>query len=1251
MHKSKLLFSIILCLPFFAESQVSTNTRVLKQTQILLEQQDKVLAEKLLNLAFKKGWKLVITGMNGQKAILADVDPAGYPMYTTTLSNVAAAATINTTQIWPGGRTGLNLTGASDNMKGKMGIWDGGKIRSTHVELVNRILQKDNATDISDHATHVTGTLMAAGVNPPAKGMAFGLQQLIAYDFTTDVTEMFGEADKLLVSNHSYGTISGWRYNETEKRWEFNGEANATQDYKFGYYDNKSMLWDSIAYNAPYYLIVMSGGNNRNENGPAVGQPYWRFDANNTMINAGNRPEGISSNDGYDIIPGQANAKNILTVGAAAAISGGYSRPDDVALSAFSSWGPTDDGRIKPDVVAVGVNLLSSIGASDNAYATFSGTSMSSPNAAGSLFLLQEHYSKLNSGRFMRAATLKGLAIHTTEEAGPFPGPDYQNGFGLLNMEKAANVITSKNTDQLIQENVLSNGAVYSLPIVASGKGELIATLSWTDPKGISDFANRLNNPTKKLVNDLDMVIKKGTTTYQPYVLNPAFPGAAATKGNNVTDNVEKVVVSDVIPGETYTIEIKHKGILQRDQQAYSLLVSGVGGTAYCTSAATTNTGTRIDSVALGNFSFSPPAGCTTYSNFTGSTINVEANQPLTLSIKVGSCDASVRDKIIKAFIDWNNDGDFSDAGELIAQSAVITGIGVFTTRITTPQNLPINYLSLLRIVVVETANVNDVLSCGSYTRGETQDYRIKISTPTNDVGISEIVSPNTSACNNREQLITIKIKNYGASAQSRIPLNVVVKKGTVTVANLSFIYPLNIAGFGEGEYTFQTTVDLQAGTYTITATTGSTTDQNNSNNQFTQTVVVTAPTAPAGVAEICSPTEAKLRATPSAGDVLYWFNSPTANNPIANGTFVTTNVIPANKTYYLARNIRARVGPASKLDFDNGGYNAFSGNYINFTNDVPVTIESARLYIGNAGKINIIVADIISNDATTGSYTYRPISSKLLTVYPTTPNPQPGLVTGNNAADTGAVFYLNLSVRTPGQHAIIVQCMDGATIFRNNGISPNPYPFSIPGVFSITGNSATLASDPNFNQTFYYFFYAMKIATAGCGSERVAIVASTAPLPVVTIAGNVLTSSVATGNQWYKNDVGISGATDQTYTATEPGLYKVINISAFGCMAISNEINVVVTAVVDVNGTAIGLQLSPNPNKGKFQLNFEVKGKADLNISLLNTLGQKVYQSTYPGFTGRFKKQLNVGQQAKGVHTLRIDHNKKIFVKRVIIE
>ena len=88
---------------------------------------------------------------------------------------------------------------------------------------------------------------------------------------------------------------------------------------------DETQVWDSIAYNAPYYLIVKSVGNNRDVNGPAVGQPYYRPNATGVMIPAGNRPPGISNNDGYDIVPTYGTAKNILTIGAVYPIPGGYS--------------------------------------------------------------------------------------------------------------------------------------------------------------------------------------------------------------------------------------------------------------------------------------------------------------------------------------------------------------------------------------------------------------------------------------------------------------------------------------------------------------------------------------------------------------------------------------------------------------------------------------------------------------------------------------------------------------------------------------------------------------------------------------------------------------------------------------------------------------------------------------------------------------------------------------------------------------
>lgn len=69
-------------------------------------------------------------------------------------------------------------------------------------------------------------------------------------------------------------------------------------------------------------------------------------------------------------------------------------------MSSFSSWGPTDDGRIKPDIVADGVSVFSTTATHDSSYGYKSGTSMATPNAAGSLLLLQELSQQLSPKSF-----------------------------------------------------------------------------------------------------------------------------------------------------------------------------------------------------------------------------------------------------------------------------------------------------------------------------------------------------------------------------------------------------------------------------------------------------------------------------------------------------------------------------------------------------------------------------------------------------------------------------------------------------------------------------------------------------------------------------------------------------------------------------------------------------------------------------------------------------------------------------------
>lgn len=1262
------IFQLTLFLiPTLVIAQTKTDISGLKRAAEGYRLQYEANFSKALNLAREKGWPLTMKDKDGGLAMLTGVDDFGLPIYYTTYSNVLAATTTRANQLWPGGTSGFNLTGSSAFLKDKLGIWDGGRILGTHVELAGRVVQKDNPANTDDHGTHVAGTMVAGGVNPVAKGMSYGAQNLLAYDFGSDASEMFAQATEssLLLSNHSYGTIAGWRFNSSQNRWEFWGRVGENEDANFGYYNSQAQAWDSLAYLTPNYLIVKSAGNNRSQNGPAVGQPYFRFNSSGTMASAGNRPDGISSNDGFDIISTSGNAKNILTVGAVSGIPGGYSRPSDVLISNFSSWGPTDDGRIKPDIVAQGVDVISSIASTNTSYANYSGTSMSSPNATGSLFLLQELYGKLKSGAPMRSATLKGIAIHTADEAGASPGPDYQHGWGLLNVEKGAALInqavTSNNastSNHLLYENNLTNGSSFTLNVIASGKGPLSATICWTDPRGTVETADILNNRTKKLVNDLDIRITKtnGFGTYLPWTMNPIFPAAAASPGDNSIDNVERIDIDSTVPGQSYTIRISHKGILVKDAQAYSLLVSGVGGTAYCNSTSGGG-GARIDSVIFSNLQISNPAGSRTYTDNTRFTATVEPLQTLPISIKLNTADASTNSRIVKVFIDLNNNGAF-DSGELMATSNALTSAAqVYTTNISIPGTVSVGNLCLMRIVVQETSTASDVQACGSYGRGETQDYRLRVVSPSNDMMPFEITSPAGGDCESGQNYLTIKIKNNGAVSQTNVPVSAIATvSGGGIVSTFSTVYRGTISAGSTATITFQNPFAMLAGTtYNILASTSLNSDQNSNNNNLVSTFVTAArPAAPEGAGSICGSAALLKVNNPVPGTNYFWYNSESATAPVASGSNASTTNIPANKTFYLGRDIQTSVGPANKLAYPNGGYNTFAGNFVRINNSVPLVIETARMYIGNPGRIRIIYGDL-TNETPTG-YSYIPQYTTIIDAPATNPNPQPGAVVGNIPQDTGAVFRLDIPVTTPGDHILILQCISGdgrsdsASIFRNNGITtPNTYPMSIPGVMSITGNSVT----PGTNQPwqFYYFFYDMKISTLDCPSARVAVTAASPVEPVITRQGDSLISSYNTANQWYYNDTLIIGANAKVYKPTKSGNYKVVVFDSFGCQLTSNTINVTITALVEQMAEEIRLRVSPNPNKGRFNLSFTVDTRADLWIDIIDPGGNKAFSTNQANFIGTYSKEITLPQLSSSMYLVRIQHNKKVYIKKLIIQ
>ncbi|CAM1360186.1 S8 family serine peptidase [Tenacibaculum xiamenense] len=485
---------------------------------------------------------------------LMDVGEDGTLYYYTTY-NDDAAKTTRTDKLHPSSGLGYNLTGEGE----MIGIWEGSTVNGNHEAFTGRVIVKEegvepiygninpfNVTENDRHADHVGGTLV--GAKHANGGRAAGMAPnatLLSYDWFNDNQEIIQAVKdhNLLVSNHSYG----W--------W-----ANSLPEYEFGKYTSWAKNLDEIANQSPYYLHVKSASNDRDNFYESKNEAWHDY------LNKG----------GYDILYRESVAKNILTVAAVDKVEN-YVDASSVKMSGFSNWGPTDDGRIKPDIAGNGVGVYSADRYSTSAYTTMSGTSMSAPNVSGSLLLLQQYYKRLN-GFYMHAATLKGLALHTASEAGRNPGPDYEFGWGLLNAEKAAEAIKNNGELSMIKEINLDNNEVHTFKVRKNSNNEpLMVSISWNDlAYNVSPFDTTVDDSTPVLVNDLDIrVTDSENKEFFPWKLNPANPAAGATKGDNIVDNIEKIEVVGGTAGEVYTVTITHKGVLAGNQQAVSVVVTG----------------------------------------------------------------------------------------------------------------------------------------------------------------------------------------------------------------------------------------------------------------------------------------------------------------------------------------------------------------------------------------------------------------------------------------------------------------------------------------------------------------------------------------------------------------------------------------------------------------------------------------------------------------------------------------------------
>jgi hypothetical protein len=356
---------------------------------------------------------------------------------------------------------------------------------------------------------------------------------------------------------------------------------------------------------------------------------------------------------------------------------------------------------------------------------------------------------------------------------------------------------------------------------------------------------------------------------------------------------------------------------------------------------------------------------------------------------------------------------------------------------------------------------------------------------------------------------------------------------------------------------------------------------------------------------------------------------------------YTNTNGCAAPSPVSFPVNVTALPGPAGPIS---GPSNVCEGG-TNYVYSVAV-IPNTHSYIWSVPTGATIVGGQYSNSITVDFALGAPSGN--ITVYGNS-------MCGNGPASSPLSVTVNLVPAAAGTILGPNTLCQGVT-----GIG-----YNVPAITGATGYvwtlpaGATIASGANTNNiTVDFSMSAVSgnitvYGTNSCGNGTVSpsltlTMLTTPQTPVITNVGPILTSDAPAGNQWYYQGTMIPGATNQSYMATQDGLYWVV-VTLNGCpSAPSNEINIVEIGINPNQGS--GISVYPVPNDGRFTISITSASTESFTLSVVNNLGVEVYLQKDVSVTGTIDKVIDLRPIPSGIYTLIIRNSENQVVRKIIV-